>query len=77
MSETVKGIFLPEGRSVGDHCRMLTNKSKGCTSEYTITGYDGRYFLLRSNTGSLHRASPQRLFRTHEETLRSLDREGV
>ena len=41
MSETVKGIFLPEGRSVGDHCRMLTNKSKGCTAEYTIIGYDG------------------------------------
>ena len=77
MSEIEKKAILPGGWSIGDHCRMLTNKGKGCTAEYTITGYDGRYFLLRSNTGSLHRASPQRLFRTHEETLRSLDREGV
>lgn len=76
MSETEKGILLQAGWSVGNHCRMLTNKRKGCTAEYTITGYDGRYFLLRSNTGSLHRASPQRLFRTREEALRSLVREG-
>lgn len=72
MSEIEKKTLLPGGWFIGDQCRMLTNKSKGYTSEYTITGYDGRYFLLRSNTGSLHRASLQRLFRTHEEALRSL-----
>ncbi len=73
MSEIEKKAILPGGWSIGDHCRMLTNKGKGCTAEYTITGYDGRYFLLRSNTGSLHRASLHRLFHTQEEALRSLE----
>ncbi len=57
---------------IGDKCRMITDKKKKLTSEYEILDYDGRYYLLKSNTGRLHRASPGRLFHTQEEAVNFL-----
>lgn len=64
--------LIPRGWQPGDTCRMITNKRKGVTGAYIVKGYDGRYYEVISNTGTLHRASPERLFHTHEEAIEFL-----
>ena len=70
------GETLPDGWKEGDTCVMVTNKRKGCTSAYTVQGYDGKYLSLLSSTGNLHRASAWRMFRSREEALASLRGRG-
>lgn len=65
-------VCFPGGWKIGDRCRVITNRKKKLTSEYEILEYDGKYYLLRSSTGTLHRASPGRLFRTHDEAATML-----
>lgn len=67
-----KQEIFPNGWQKGDICVMITNKAKQKTCEYVVESYDGKYFGVRSHTGLFHRASPQRLFRTHEEAVESL-----
>lgn len=62
---------LPNGWEIGKICVMITNKKKGYTQEYTVTGYNGRYFELRDKRGGLHRASVSRMFKSRNEAIQS------
>lgn len=68
--------MLPGGWKINDVCLMITNKRKGYTTEYTIEGYDGRYFELRDKQGRFYRAAICRLFRNEKEALASLHNDG-
>lgn len=67
---------LPDGWRAGDTCFMVTNRRKGCTNQYTVRGYDGKYFELQDRSGNLHSASPSRLFHSREEALASPQESG-
>lgn len=62
---------LPNGWEIGNLCVMITNKKKGYTQEYTIQGYNGKYFELRDRRGGLHRASVSRMFKSRDEAIQS------
>lgn len=70
------GGALPEGWNVGDTCYMVTNKRKGCTNQYTVRGYDGRYFEVLDRAQNFYRVSAARMFRSSEEAVSSLRGNG-
>ena len=74
MKDTDTQGMFPDGWKIGDTCQMITKKRKGYTSSYTVQGFVGRYFLVVSSTGMLHRASPERLFHTKEEAKSLLEK---
>ena len=63
---------FPDGWREGDICYLITNKAKQYTQPYTVESFDGTYFGVRGRTGSYHRASPGRMFRTREDAVASL-----
>lgn len=62
-------VCFPGGWKMGDKCWVITNRKKKLTCEYEVMQYDGKYYWLKSSTGTLHRVSPERLFRTHNEAV--------
>ena len=48
---------------------MVTNRKNGYTGNYTVLGFDGKYFWLQNSRGSRYRASAGRMFRSKEEAL--------
>ena len=60
---------FPGGWKTGDACFMVTNRKNGCTGNYTVLGFDGKYFRLQNSRGSRYRASAGRMFRSKEEAL--------
>lgn len=60
---------FPGGWKTGDACFMATNRKNGCTGNYTVLGFDGRYFTLQNSRGSRYRASAGRMFRSREAAL--------
>ncbi len=56
----------------GDTCVMVTNKAKRYTSEFTVVGFDGKYYGIRRGS-YFHRVSPNRIFPSREAALASLD----
>lgn len=70
------GGELPDGWKVGDTCYMVTNRKKGYANQYTVRGYDGRYFELFDRAQNFHRASAWRMFRSSEEAVASLQGNG-
>ena len=48
---------------------MVTNRKNGCTGNYTVLGFDGKYFWLQNSRGSRYRASAGRMFRSKVEAL--------
>ena len=48
---------------------MVTNRKNGYTGNYTVLGFDGKYFRLQNSRGSRYRASAGRMFRSKEEAL--------
>lgn len=62
---------LPGGWRTGDTCFLLTHKKKGLTNQYTVRGYDGRYFELTDRAQNFYRVSTGRMFRSREAALAS------
>lgn len=62
---------LPGGWRKGDTCFLLTHKKKGLTNQYTVRGYDGRYFELTDRAQNFYRVSTGRMFRSREAALAS------
>lgn len=60
---------FPGGWKTGDACFMVTNRKNGCTGNYTVLGFDGRYFTLQNSRGSRYRASAGRMFRSRAAAL--------
>ena len=60
---------FPGGWKTGDACFMVTNRKNGYTGNYTVLGFDGKYFRLQNSRGSRYRASAGRMFRSKEEAL--------
>lgn len=60
---------FPGGWKTGDACFMVTNRKNGCTGNYTVLGFDGRYFTLQNSRGSRYRASAGRMFRNRAAAL--------
>ena len=60
---------FPGGWKTGDACFMVTNRKNGYTGNYTVLGFDGKYFWLQNSRGSRYRASAGRMFRSKEEAL--------
>ena len=60
---------FPGGWKTGDACFMVTNRKNGYTGNYTVLGFDGKYFWLQNSRGSRYRASAGRMFRSREEAL--------
>ena len=60
---------FPDGWKTGDACFMVTNRKNGCTGNYTVLGFDGRYFTLQNSRGSRYRASAGRMFRSRAAAL--------
>ena len=60
---------FPDGWKTGDACFMATNRKNGCTGNYTVLGFDGKYFWLQNSRGSRYRASAGRMFRSREAAL--------
>ena len=60
---------FPGGWKNGDACFMVTNRKNGYTGNYTVLGFDGKYFWLQNSRGSRYRASAGRMFRSKEEAL--------
>lgn len=67
---------LPGGWRTGDTCFLLTHKKKGLTNQYTVRGYDGRYFELYDRAQNFYRVSIGRMFRSREAALASLRGNG-
>ena len=70
------GGILPGGWRTGDTCFLLTHKKKGLTNQYTVRGYDGRYFELTDRAQNFYRVSTGRMFRSREAALASLRGNG-
>lgn len=70
------GGTLPGGWQKGDTCFLLTHKKKGLTNQYTMRGYDGRYFELTDRAQNFYRVSTGRMFRSREAALASLRGNG-
>lgn len=70
------GGALPGGWRTGDTCFLLTHKKKGLTNQYTVRGYDGRYFELTDRAQNFYRVSIGRMFRSREAALASLQGDG-
>jgi gamma-glutamylcyclotransferase (GGCT)/AIG2-like uncharacterized protein YtfP len=70
------GGTLPGGWRTGDTCFLLTHKKKGLTNQYTVRGYDGRYFELTDRAQNFYRVSIGRMFRSREAALASLRGNG-
>lgn len=70
------GGTLPGGWRKGDTCFLLTHKKKGLTNQYTVRGYDGRYFELTDRAQNFYRVSIGRMFRSREAALASLQGNG-
>lgn len=70
------GGTLPGGWRAGDTCFLLTHKKKGLTNQYTVRGYDGRYFELTDRAQNFYRVSTCRMFRSREAALASLRGNG-
>jgi len=70
------GGALPDGWEAGDTCYMVTNKRKGYTNQYTVRGYDGRYFEVLDRAQNFYRVSAGRMFRSSGEALASLRGDG-
>ena len=60
---------FPGGWKTGDACFMVANREKGYTGNYTVLGFDGKYFWLQNSRGSRYRASAGRMFRSREAAL--------
>jgi hypothetical protein len=61
---------------IGDTCFMITNKKRKYTREYTIVDYDGQFYGLHDkNSVGYYRARVNRLFRSREEAVASLEQE--
>ena len=60
---------FPGGWKTGDACFMVTNRKNGYTGNYTVLGFDGKYFWLQNSRGSRYRASAGRMFRSREGAL--------
>ena len=70
------GGILPGGWRTGDTCFLLTHKKKRLTNQYTVRGYDGRYFELTDRAQNFYRVSTGRMFRSREAALASLRGNG-
>ena len=70
------GGTLPGGWRTGDTCFLLTHKKKRLTNQYTVRGYDGRYFELTDRAQNFYRVSTGRMFRSREAALASLRGNG-
>lgn len=57
---------------VGDICVLVVSIPKRYTQEFEVKGFDGKYYTLQRGN-YLHRAVPQRMFRTKGEALDALD----
>lgn len=64
---------FPGGWREGDTCYMIASKEKRTTLSFTVQSFDGRYFGIRGKTGMFHRVSPNRMFRSKEEAIASLE----
>ena len=63
---------FPNGWEIGSVCVMITNKKKKYTQEYTVKGYDGRYFTLQDKHNNFHHASISRMFKSRDDALAAL-----
>ena len=70
------GGTLPGVWRTGDTCFLLTHKKKRLTNQYTVRGYDGRYFELTDRAQNFYRVSTGRMFRSREAALASLRGNG-
>lgn len=70
------GGEFPDGWEAGDTCYMVTNKRKGYTNQYTVRGYDGRYFEVLDRAQNFYHVSAARMFRSSEEAVSSLRGNG-
>lgn len=67
---------FPGGWRTGDTCFLLTHKKKGLTNQYTVRGYNGRYFELFDGAQNFYRVSMGRMFRSRQEAVSSLQEKG-
>lgn len=56
----------------GDTCVMIASVSRRYALEYTVQSFDGEYYTVTRGK-YMHRAKPERLFKTKEDALASLD----
>ena len=59
---------FPNGWEIGSVCVMI----KKYTQEYTVKGYDGRYFTLQDKHDNFHHASVSRMFKSRDDALAAL-----
>jgi len=63
---------FPGGWRKGDTCYLITNRAKRTTLAHTVESFDGRYFGVRGSTGLFHHVSLNRMFRSREDAVESM-----